>query len=140
MSGGSLGYFYSDLADHHHDLGDKELDELVIDLSELFHAREWYLSSDTCEGSWIEARDAFKQKWFGENTRAERIRKYLEEIRKEVLDAFGISEAYCRNCSHWTAEEDEDSHYGACDLMDCCLMHRSETCDRFEKRGQEDKT
>ena len=43
MSGGSLDYFYTMLQDHVGDFGDKELDELVADLAELFHDREWYL-------------------------------------------------------------------------------------------------
>ena len=52
MSGGSLNYFYSDLEEHEKDFGDKELNELVHDLAQLFHDREWYLSADTCEGAW----------------------------------------------------------------------------------------
>ena len=44
MSGGSLDYFYSQLNDHVGDFKDRELDELVSDLAELFHDREWYLS------------------------------------------------------------------------------------------------
>ena len=37
MSGGSLNYFYGQLEEHIGDFGDKELDELVKDLAELFH-------------------------------------------------------------------------------------------------------
>ena len=64
MSGGSLDYFYSQLQEHIGDFKDKELDELVEDLAKLFHDREWYLSGDYCEGTWNEARDNFKKKWF----------------------------------------------------------------------------
>ena len=82
MSGGSLNYFYCQLQDHVGDFGDKELDELVKDLAELFHDREWYLSADYGEGSWNEARDAFKAKWFTDHGRQERIEKYLSDICK----------------------------------------------------------
>lgn len=133
MSGGSLNYFYSSLEDHIGDFKDKELDDLVYDLAELFHAREWYLSADTGEGDWNEARDAFKEKWFGKSSRPKRIEKYLDEIREEVMKQFGLSERYCRNCSHWTPEKDCD-RYRQCDLMSGCLMHRSESCEKFEPR------
>ena len=135
MSGGSLNYFYSELESHVDDLGDRELNDLVKDLVTLFHDREWFLSSDTCEGNWVESRDAFKKKWFSEGARAERIKKYLEDIRNEVLAEFVVSDRYCKNCKHWTAEEDRTSPYGWCDFKKCCLMHRSETCDKFQKRG-----
>ena len=98
MSGGSLDYFYSQLNDHVGDFGDRELDELVSDLAELFHDREWYLSNDYCEGEWNEARDKFKQKWFGDGARAERIEKYLDEVKAEVLQSFGVKHKYCKDC------------------------------------------
>lgn len=72
MSGGSLDYFYYKLEKHIGDFNDKELDELVKDLAQLFHDREWYLSGDYGESKWHETRDNFKQKWFGEGTRQER--------------------------------------------------------------------
>ena len=131
MSGGSLNYFYSYLEEHVGDFEDKELDELVKDLAKLFHEREWYLSSDTCKGAWVESRDAFKAKWFKEGARQERIEKYLKEIREEVLDSFGLSHAYCKNCRHWTEEDEESSEYGTCDYEEHCLMHRSESCEKF---------
>lgn len=141
MSGGSLGYFYSELEEHVGDFGDKELDDLVHDLSELFHAREWYLSNDTGVGQWNEALDEFKKKWFSEHGRQERIEKYLDDIRNEVLSSFGIENRYCKNCKHWTPEnenhasmDEKGSRYGDCDFEDSCLMHRSESCDKFEKR------
>ena len=71
MSGGSLNYFYSDVNEHVGDFEDRELDDLVKDLSQLFHDREWFLSGDTCEGNWNDARDAFKKKWFTPQGRQE---------------------------------------------------------------------
>ena len=134
MSGGSLNYFYSDLESHVGDFGDRELDELVKDLAKLFHDREWFLSSDTNEGSWNEARDAFKQKWFAEGVRAERIEKYLSDIKEEVFKSFGISNKYCKNCKHWTQRDKDDFPYGDCVYYKTCLMHRSESCDKFEEK------
>lgn len=131
MSGGSLGYFYSDLESHVGDFGDRELDDLVKDLAKLFHDREWYLSSDTCEGSWVEARDNFKKKWFAPDSRKDRIDKYLDDIKTEVLKSFGLSDKYCKNCDHWTQEEEEGSPYGWCDKTKGHMMHRSECCEKY---------
>ena len=132
MSGGSLNYFYSELEYHVGDFGDKELDELVKDLARLFHDREWFLSSDTGEGDWVEARDAFKAKWFTPHGRQERIEKYLDDVRNEVLSSFGISDRYCKNCKHWEKEDGKNPMYGKCRFVSGCVMHRSETCEKFE--------
>lgn len=134
MSGGSLNYFYCELQDHTKDFGDKELNELVADLAELFHEREWYLSADTGVGDWNEARDAFKAKWFTEHGRQERIEKYLAEFADEVRQTFGMSNRYYKNCTHWT-EKDKDECYGKCEYEKYCVMHRSESCERFEAKA-----
>jgi len=141
LSGGSLDYFYSTLEDHVGDFGDKELDDLVKDLATLFHDREWFLSDDTNEGHWNDARDAFKQKWFTKAGRKDRIENYLDQLKEEVLRSLGLTDAYCRNCKHWTLAKDgsDDFPYGDCDLPDNgCMMHRSETCERYE-RAENDK-
>jgi hypothetical protein len=130
MSGGSLNYFYYKLEEHVGDFGDKELDELVKDLAKLFHDREWYLSADYGKGSWIEARDEFKAKWFTEHGRQERIEKYLAEIGDDVRAMFGMSNDRCQNCKHWAKVSD---HYGKCDFKTGCLSHRSESCEKYEK-------
>lgn len=134
MSGGSLDYFYSMLQEHIGDFGDKELDELVKDLAELFHDREWYLSGDTGEGDWNEARDEFKATWFTEHRRQERIEKYLAEVGEEVRRSFGISTRYCKNCKNWTMLESYHGRYGDCPFHKHCVMHRSESCDKWEER------
>lgn len=133
MSGGSLNYFYSTLEEHVNDLGDKELNDLVADLADLFHDREWFLSCDTGEGDWNEARDAFKAKWFTEHGRQERIEKYLAEFEDEVRKSFGMSRRFCKFCGHWT-EGKKDSPFGHCKFEKHCLMHRSECCERWEEK------
>ena len=136
MSGGSLNYFYTALQEHAGDFGDKELDELVSDMAELFHAREWYLSDDTGVGSWNEARDEFKAKWFTEDGRRKRIEKYLAELADEVRMAFGMGK-YCRACRHWTAKGE---YYGECEFESHCLYHRCEGCGKWEpKEGEHDE-
>lgn len=134
MSGGSLDYFYCQLQEHVGDFKDKELDDLVNDLAELFHDREWYLSGDTGEGNWNEARDNFKKKWFTETGRTDRIEQYLDDLKKDVLQSFGVVNKYCKDCKHWTKEEDERSSYGCCEFHEHYLMHRCETCKNWEKR------
>lgn len=132
MSGGSLNYFYSELEDHTRDFGDRELDDLVTDLAELFYAREWYLSGDTGEGNWNEARDKFKAKWFGKGAREERIRKYLAEIFDEMRLSFGIDSKYCEICKHWEQQAKHGGKYGDCKHHEGVLMHRCDTCDKWE--------
>ncbi len=134
MSGGSLNYFYSTLEEHTNDFDDKELNYLVRDLAKLFYDREWYLSGDTCEGDWNEARDRFKAKWFTAHGREERIEQYLAELSEEVRKTFGMSRRYCRNCTHW--EKEKDGLYGECDIDKKCLMHRSESCDLFDPKEE----
>ena len=140
LSGGSLNYFYCQLQEHEGDFGDKELDELVKDLAELFHEREWFLSGDTGEGSWNEERDAFKAKWFTKEGRADRIDKYLSETVEEIRKSLGISDMYCKNCSHWYLDRPDDDKYGRCEYMDYCLMHRCESCNRWESNEGKNET
>ena len=135
MSGGSLDYFYSRLEEHVGDFGDKELDSLIKDLVDLFYEREWYLSGDTCEGRWNEARDKFKKKWFTEQGRTERIEQCLDEFKAEMLQSFGATRTYCQDCKHWKKEK--DSAYGDCDLHKGCMYHRCETCKDWEKRHED---
>lgn len=134
MSGGALDYFYCTLQEHDKDFGDKELNELVSDLAKLFHDREWYLSSDTGVGDWNEARDAFKEKWFTEHGRQERIEKYLVEFTDDVRKTFGISKRYCKNCKHWSEKTEYDGRCSRCEFIKGALLHRSESCDKFEEK------
>lgn len=134
MSGGSLNYFYSELESHDRDFGDLELNELVKDLAQLFHDREWYLSGDICEGRWNEARDDFKQKWFTDIGRQQRVEQAFDNAKTELLQSFGFDTKYCKDCKHWTAEPKSQSGYGNCEFITGCYMHRCETCEKWEKR------
>ena len=133
MSGGALNYFYYQLEEHSHDFDDdRELNDLVQDLAELFHAREWCLSGDTGEGEWREAKQKFKRKWFTAYGRRERIEQYFDQIKAEFSDMVGINDdKVCQNCKHWTAESER---YGKCDIHDYDLNHRSDTCEKWEAR------
>lgn len=134
MSGGSMNYFYYQLEDQVGAFRDKELDELVADLANLFHDREWYDSGDYGKGDWKEARDKFKEKWFTKHGREERIKRYLEEYKTEIYDAFGIEQRYCKDCKHWTAESEK---YGRCDIHEYHLDHRADSCEKWEERDAE---
>lgn len=134
MSGGRLDYFYSNLEEHAGDFEDAELDDLVRDLANLFYEREWFLSGDTNEGRWSEARDAFKAKWFTQHGRQERIEKYLDDMREKVFKSLGMSCKYCKTCAHWSASKEDDFPYGECDITHGCLMHRSESCDKWRSK------
>lgn len=134
MSGGSLDYFYCQLQEHVGDFKDKELDDLVNDLAALFHDREWYLSGDIGPGGWNEARDNFKKKWFSESAREERIEKYLDEVKAELLRSFGVQHNYCKDCRHWTQQTE---NYGKCEFAVGYLNHAYDACDRdkWENKG-----
>ena len=136
MSGGSLDYFYSQLNDHVGDFGDKELDDLVKDLAQLFHDREWYLSSDYGEGEWNEARDKFKKKWFTDIGREERVTKYLDDMRREVLKSFSIDNHYCQDCKYWKRED--KGKYGRCKFAKSWSLHQCDTCERWENKNEKD--
>ena len=130
MSGGSLDYFYVTLEDHVGDFDDIELDGLVADLAELFHDREWFLSGDTGAGTWNQARDSFKDKWFTKHGRQKRIEQYLSDFTEEIRKTFGISKKYCKNCKHF--KKDKKSDYGDCEYAKSYLMHQWDSCGKFE--------
>lgn len=117
MSGGSLDYVCYRVEEHVGCFGDKQLDDLLKDVAQLLHDREWYLSGDTCEGAWNLAKKEFKEKWLeGE-----------------------YSQYYCRDCRHFR-NESLDSHYGRCEFEKHCLVHEYESaCKKFKwLEGAED--
>lgn len=93
MSGGSMNYIYYQVEEQADYMGDRELIELVKDVAKLLHDREWYISGDYCEDTWIESARLFKEKWF-KSSREERLKSMIEEIfaaaRKESMDLIGV--------------------------------------------------
>ena len=94
MSGGSLNYICYSLAEVAGELRDRELDDLVQDLSKVLHDAEWWLSRDIGEESYREKARKFKEKWFKES-REERLRHYIDEIfdkaKQECLNLIGVN-------------------------------------------------
>lgn len=72
---------------------DREISEIVWDVLNLIHDYDWYASGDTCEETYLKAKNAFKKKWFGGN-RGLRIRRIvddaLEETRRELYKTFSL--------------------------------------------------
>ena len=136
MSGGSLNYFCHSLEDHVGDFRDKELDALVKDLADLFHDREWFLSGDTSEGSWNQAKKEFKDKWFTETGRKERFDRYIAEATADLRKELQLDERFCKDCKEWKCENDSQngySHYGKC-RDNAWLTHGYEhACEQFAR-------
>lgn len=114
MSGGSMDYIGYQVKEHIGCFDDDKLNDLLNDMADLLHDREWYLSGDTGEGSWNLSKKAFAEKWFGEKD----------------------EKSYCRDCFHFSEPEKETSHYGRCAYKNTCLTHEYDSpCERFERWG-----
>lgn len=74
---------------------DQEISELMYDLLQLTHDLDWYLSCDTSEPTYLEAKRKFKEKWFGKGGRkkvlTELINQVFEEAKKDCLKMIGVS-------------------------------------------------
>lgn len=101
MSGGHFGYVDSSLKGEmfgwsdtwHNVMEDREISELVWDVLNLIHDYDWYRSGDTCEETYLKAKDKFKKKWLGGN-RGVRVRKIVDdalaETKLELYRTFGL--------------------------------------------------
>ena len=73
-------------------LEDREISELVWDVLELLHDYDWYASGDTCKETYLEAKTAFKKKWF--SNRGVRTRQIVDtainELREELYETYGL--------------------------------------------------
>lgn len=73
-------------------LEDREISELVWDVLELLHDYDWYASGDTCKQTYLEAKTAFKKKWF--SNRGVRIKRTvdnaIDELRQELYETYGL--------------------------------------------------
>lgn len=93
MSGGSMNYIYYQVQEQADYMGDRELIELVKDVADLMHDREWYLSGDYGDDTWNESVRKFKEKWF-KSSREERLKGMIEtifeEAKKECMQLIGV--------------------------------------------------
>ena len=101
MSGGHFNYLDSSLKNEmfgwsdkfHNVLDDRELSELVWDILDLLHDYDWYISGDTGEDSWLEARKEFKDKWLNAE-REDMVKRMIdgavEECREELYRTYDV--------------------------------------------------
>lgn len=104
MSGGHFEYKDSDLKyeifgyyDGHecrNVFEDKEISQLVWDVLDLIHDFDWYYSGDTCKETWLEKKQKFKEKWFGNrDERVKRIvRETIAEAKRELYETFDMED------------------------------------------------
>lgn len=100
MSGGLWNYQDSRLKNEIFDysntpwnaLEDREISELVWDVLGLLHDFDWYASGDTCKQTYLDAKTAFKKKWF--SNRGVRIKRTvdnaIDELRQELYETYGL--------------------------------------------------
>ena len=82
MSGGSMNYIFERVQEAAYLTEDKELSELLNDISKVLHDEEWAQCSDISEESYKRTLTAFKKKWFIDD-RSERLKGYInDEIKK----------------------------------------------------------
>lgn len=87
MSGGSFNYKYTDLEHTYGGLmEDAELNEMIVDLSDLLHDLEWYTSGDYGEETYRETVQSFKGKWFGKRDLRlrELVAKELDVLKERI--------------------------------------------------------
>lgn len=66
---------------------DKQLSELCWDMFCLLHSLDWYKSGDTCEDTYREDVNRFKNKWLYKGAitiRAEEINKSIDELKEQL--------------------------------------------------------
>lgn len=74
---------------------DREISELIFDVFDLIHDYDWYVSGDTDENDWLQAKRAFKAKWLHsqpeERTKAI-IDAVIDDARQELYKTFLLPE------------------------------------------------
>lgn len=78
MSGGSMDYIWAKVEEASDMVSDKEISELLKDLSNLLYDETCYNNGACGEEDYLKTLVWFKQKWFGGN-REERLKKYVDE-------------------------------------------------------------
>lgn len=93
MSGGSYDYmFYNVMDTYAGRMFDEELNELIEDLSKVFHDLEWWQSGDYSESTYRKSVQEFKEKWLGrtEEKQYEFYKdKLLEKAENLANEMFG---------------------------------------------------
>lgn len=91
MSGGHFDYKDGALKNAIFDYDDKvsnqfedmEISQLVLDVLELIHDYDWYISGDTGREDWLKAKGEFKKRWL-KGDRAENLQRIIDEKLVEV--------------------------------------------------------
>mgnify|MGYP007104108860 CR=1 FL=1 len=97
MSGGSYSYIYSQLLEECKGrMYDAEMNDLIIDLSEVLHDLEWWQSCDSSEERYRNTLARFKEKWFGnDEKRTERLKNYIDDqvgiVRQTLYELIGVN-------------------------------------------------
>lgn len=76
---GDEGRAQSKVARQVNPMGDREISELVWDVLCLIHSRDWNLSGDTCDETYLKDVKAFKEKWF-KRTNADVLASYKDDL------------------------------------------------------------
>lgn len=84
MSGGSHDYVCFKIDEYLcGQMHDRELNDLMRDVSKLAHDLEWADSGDYCREDYFKTVKKFKAKWFKGN-RDERLRAYVDEAINDL--------------------------------------------------------
>lgn len=74
---------------------DREISELVWDVLDLIHSFDWYESGDTGEEDYLQAKEAFKEKWL--SNPEVRVRRIVDEAiqacKEELYKTYGFKES-----------------------------------------------
>ena len=76
-------------------LNDVELSEMLYDLTCVLKAHDWWRSGDCGAECYNEAKQYFKEKWFGKTQRQRieaQVDKAVRQFRRDVNDIFGNEE------------------------------------------------
>lgn len=114
MSGGSMNYIYSQVEEASRCFSNPLVRELIKDVSELLHDKEWADSGDYSDGAYNKTEKAFTEKWFRnyDDTLKAIISNEIESVRDGLLNCIGVAK-YCKDCVNWK-QGNSDSDYGRC--------------------------
>lgn len=96
MSGGSHDYLCFQVKEEYVGaMHDKEMDDLMDDISKILHGLEWYDSGDIGEDTYRKQLKEFKKKWFTSN-RNERLKEIVssecDKLKHELIQMIGATD------------------------------------------------